>query len=117
MIGKKMNEQFEEIELNIQEAKKLAGLGDALDRLTDNRDFIAVIREGYFKDEAVRLVQTKAAPGAKTEVIQAGITRSIDAIGELYQYFGKIEHQADLARMAISEGEEALSEMAEQGEL
>jgi hypothetical protein len=117
MIGKVMNEQFEEIELNIQEAKKLADLGDALSRLTNNKDFITVIREGYFKDEPVRLVQAKASPAMASPEGQAVVIKSIDAIGELYQYFGKIEHQADLARMAITEGEEALSEMAEQGEL
>jgi hypothetical protein len=50
------NRRRQAIELNIKEAKKIAEQGDALVRLSGNRDFRNLVIEGYFEREAVRLV-------------------------------------------------------------
>jgi len=118
MIGKTMSSDLiEQIELNIEDGKKLVKQGDALRRLSKNADFVTIIREGYFKDESVRLVQAKASPSMATPEKQAALIKSIDAIGELFQYFHMTEVQAQMAREAITSDEETLEELsAEEGE-
>ena len=107
--------QVTEIELNIKEAESLVNLGKALDRLHSNRDFKKLILEGFFKDEAVRLVHLKADPSVQNEKQQAAILRDIDGIGVLRSYFGKIYQQAAMADAAIEDGEKELEELRAEG--
>lgn len=107
---------IEEIELEINAAKELVELGDALARLSKNKDFVTVITENYFKGEAARLVMAKASPAMRHPDQQEGVTKSIDAIGQLYQYFFKVQTQANQARDSIAESEQAIEDLAE-GEL
>lgn len=81
-------------------AKPRVELGKALERLKSNRDFKALILEGYLQHEAVRLVHTKADPSMQEPAQQAAIVRDIDAIGALAHYF---DTTAALARMAAKE--------------
>lgn len=106
---------IEEIELNIKEAKKITDLGKALDRLHSNRDFKKVIGEGFFKDEAVRLVHLKADPSMQSEEMQAAIEKHMQGIGALTQYFRMISHQAMLASKAMEEDERTREELMEEG--
>ena len=116
MIGKTMND-VEAIELNIEAAKKLVAKGEALGRLHDNKDFQALVMEGHFKEEAARVTQLKAAPHQQDEKSQASLLKQIDAIGTLFQYFITIEMRAEMARNAITDSEEELAAMAEEGVL
>ncbi len=77
---------LQEIELNIDTAKKMVKESDAIDRLMKNRDFKAVITEGYFKEYAAILVQRKAMPGMQDEDSQKDINDSITGIGQLQQF-------------------------------
>lgn len=97
--------ELKHIELTEQEAKASIELSKALDRLSNNRDFKKVVTEGYFKDEAVRLVLTKANPACSTDEIQKAIIRDIDAIGSFRQYLGQIQHNAEMATKALADCE------------
>ena len=55
-----IDNQVEEIELEINQAKEKVALKDSLEKLIKNRDFKKVITEGYFEQEAIRLVLLKA---------------------------------------------------------
>ena len=101
----------QEIEENIKQAKVIAGKGDALARLTKNKDFQQIIMEGYLKDESVRLVHLKSSPGMQKPDSQAHIVKQIDSIGNLMEYFRVIEHQAMLAQNAIEAGQEELNDI------
>jgi hypothetical protein len=96
---------IEEIELNIKEARKVVELGASLERLYSNRDFKKVILEGYFEQEAIRLVQLKADPAMQDEKSQQAIWKLMDAIGRLNQYFRMVIQQADMAKSAIESDE------------
>jgi len=109
--------EFEQIELDIKQAKELVARGESLNRLRNNQDFRDVITEGYFVDEAVRLVHLKCAPAMQHQDKQEGINKAIDAIGELSQYFSKLITQAEMAKSAIDDSEEELSAMAQEGAL
>jgi hypothetical protein len=107
----------EEIQVEINEAREVIGLGDDLNRLMQTKEFKAVITEGYFKEEAVRLVELKAAPQMQAVERQAAILGAIDGIGQLQQHFNKIWVMADQAKAAIESSETELAELAVEGEV
>ena len=41
--------ELQQLDFNIKLAQKIVDMGDALDRLRNNRDFKKVIGEGYFE--------------------------------------------------------------------
>lgn len=94
------------LEMTEENARECIAAADALDRLSSNPDFRKVIVEGYFKDEAVRLVHLKGSPGAQDEKNQADILRSIDAIGSLRGYFGALQQQREWALSALEDARE-----------
>lgn len=103
------SQEIQAIEQNIQAAKTRLEFGAALERLQSNRDFRRVIEEGYFRDEAVRLVHLKADPNMQTEESQRSIVQQMDAIGSLSQYFVTVRQLAGMAARSI-EGDEAMLE-------
>jgi CHAT domain-containing protein len=109
------NDAIQEIELNISEAKKVVELGASLERLRNNRDFKKVIQEGYFQQEAIRLVHLKSDYSFQTPERQKSILTQIDAIGNLNQYFETVFHQASLARKAIEADEYTRDEILAEG--
>lgn len=107
-----MNEfEIEEIEIDIENARSFVKLGDALDRLHKNPDFLAVIRHGYFVQEPARLTSLKAHPSQAADEQQDSIVRQIDGIGSLQQHFQTLWAQAALSRDAIAEGEKSIAEI------
>lgn len=111
-----MSEQMiEEIELNIQEAKKIVELGDALERLISNRDFDKVFTDGYLREEAIRLVHLKGDPNLQDAESQKMILGQMDAIGNFTSYIQKVRHAANTARKAIEADEETREELLAEG--
>lgn len=55
-----MNSDMQEIEITIEEAKAKIARRDLVLRLQENPDFKELITEGYFRDEAARVVMLKA---------------------------------------------------------
>lgn len=102
---------IQDIELNIKQAQLLVDTGNALERLRSNRDFKMIISEGYFKEEAVRLVHLKGDPSMQTVEYQESIIKQMDAISALNQYFNTVFHRASLAEKAIEADEETRDEM------
>lgn len=99
---------IQQIQLDIEDARRLVEDAQALDRLFENKDFKRVIKEGYFKEEPARLAEIKAAPQMRGEQYQTAIIKEIDGIGCLQQYFNKIWALADQARRSIESGEEEI---------
>lgn len=99
------------IESNIKEARKIAEVGTALERLQSNRDFKKVVLEGYFEQEAVRLVHLKAEPAMQKPEMQQSILTQMDAIGSFAQYLDTVLHKASLATKAIASDEETRDEI------
>lgn len=108
-------QQIAEIEVSIEEAKEVVELGKALDRLTNNQDFKLIIREGYLRDEAVRLVHLKGDPNMQGESQQRNIDRDIMGIGSLLSYFRKIQYMSAQANSLIAEGEQTIEELRSEG--
>lgn len=99
---------IQEIELNIKEAKQVVETGKALERLRNNRDFKRLIADEYLHKEAVRLVHLKADINSQSAFSQESIIKQMDCIGSLTHFFQRIEHQAMLAGIAITNDEEEI---------
>ena len=110
-----MKDALKEIESNIKESKKLVELGAALERLRNNPDFKEVIIQGYFEQEAIRLVHLKADKNMQTPERQASIVAQMDAIGALSEYFAVVSHRAMLASKAIESDEQTRDELLAEG--
>lgn len=104
-------EQIQQIELNIQQAEEFVERGNTLRRLTENPDFIAIIRKGYLETEAIRLVHLRASPSRNSKESQDEIMKEIDGIGSLLGYFRAIEHSSAMAQQAIEADKETLTEL------
>lgn len=111
------NPSVEEIQLDIEDAKSVVSKADALIRLMNNTDFKKIIREGYFREEAIRLVELKASPHVRGPEQQQSILLAIDAIGQLQQHFNQICVMAEHASAAIDSSQDELEEMALEGEV
>ena len=99
-------EDLNQIELDIDHAREAIDRADALKRLFANKDFKRIIENGYFVDEASRLVLVKADPEMDSPEAQVNIQRSIDAIGPLRVYFRAILQFGDMAQRAIIDDEQ-----------
>ena len=108
-------EAIQAIESNIREAKKLVEFGASLERLQANRDFKKVILDGYFAEEAIRLVHLKSDPNMQSADSQKAIIAQMDSIGAVRQYLDISLHRARMALKAISSDEETLDEIRAEG--
>jgi len=101
----------QQIEANITRAKETIEFHKTLVRLEENRDFRKLIKDGYLKQEAIRLVHLKADPAYQTADRQAAIDKDIHAIGGLLQFFRTVEHNASVAEKSIEMDEFARDEL------
>lgn len=101
----------QQIEADIAAARKFVELRDSLQKLESNKDFKRIIRDGFFRDEAIRLVHLKADPAHQTPERQASIGKQIDAIGALSSFFRVIDFNAAQAESAIAQSELMLADM------
>lgn len=117
-----MNEvefQIEQVEASMEAAREVIALRDSLLNLRDNDDFVKVIEEGYFKEEAARCVGLRADPNLRMQgdVQIQMVEDQITSIGGLRQYFIKIQQIAANAEQSLAQDQEThaalLAEAAE----
>ena len=104
------DQQIQEIQLSIEDAKQGVAFGEAIDRLMRNKDFQLVIDEGYTTKEPRRLTMLLGDP-TMDEARKKNIVVSLQAIGELHQYLRARLQFAEEMRNAIPEAEAAIAEM------
>lgn len=104
-------EQLENIEISIEQAKKAIDMMESLLKLTKNKDFKKVINEGYFEKEASRLVLLKADPSMQSPEDQRLLDNSIIAIGFLRQYFSAVIQMGRMAERSIANDEVTREEL------
>lgn len=108
--------EIEQVELSIAEAKKMVAKAKQVRKLINNKDFQAVVDDGYFRDEAARLVHIKSDPNIPEE-LRPFIEMDINGIGGFKRYLRNIMHFGNLAEQELQENEETLEELRqEEGE-
>lgn len=103
--------QLEQIDVGIDQAKAIIELGQSLDRLQTNKDFVKLINEGYLKDEAVRLVGLKADSNLQSPEHQKRIDDGIMGIAQLKHHLRFVSQMASQARQDLTDYEEARQEV------
>ncbi len=100
------------IERNMKKAREVLEFSAALERLRGSRDFKKVVLEGYFEQEAIRLVHLKSDPNMQTPTIQQSIAGQIDAIGQLSQFFSTALQKSAMASRQLQADQEMIEELA-----
>lgn len=108
-------DQLEAIEHSIKNSKELIEFANAIRRLRNNADFKKVILDGYFRDEAVRLVHLKGSPDMDNQTSQESIDKQINAISQVSAYLNTALYVGDLALKSLAEDEAMLEELVNEG--
>lgn len=101
--------ELEEVEIQIETANQIRKLRDNCVKLMANKNFKDVIEEGYFKEEAARLVMAKSSP--LNEDQQKNIDGMILGIGGLKNYLTMILRRGADMDHAIGEYEQTQEEI------
>ena len=110
-------QQIQELEITIADARKAVELGNALNRLSDNKDFKLIIGDGYLKEFALGQMELLAHPNMQDEEAQAGIIKDLQATSSLHAHFVSIMQRAATMQTALTEQEQTLEEIHnEEGE-
>ena len=107
--------ELQQLESNIKLAQKIVDMGDALDRLRNNRDFKKVIGEGYFEQEAIRLVHLMSDSNMQSPEIQQAIHKQMIAVGMFREFLETLATRANMARRAVEADEATRDEILAEG--
>ena len=107
--------ELQQLESNIKLAQKIVDMGDALDRLRNNRDFKKVIGEGYFEQEAIRLVHLMSDGNMQSPEIQQSIHKQMIAVGMFREFLETLTTRANMARRAVEVDEATRDEILAEG--
>lgn len=105
-----MDTTKEDLELQIKKCDKDIELRDALNRLSQNKDFIEIIDKGFFETKAVESVMLKADIAMQSEENQKDLDNWITAIGYLRLHFRNITRTADVAERTKAEALEMIND-------
>ena len=100
---------LEQVEIQIDMANKLRKMRDNCVKLTANKTWKDIIDDGYFKEEAARLVMAKSA-ALNPEQMKL-IDNMIFGIGALANYIESVMRRGAEMDQAIGEHEETREEI------
>lgn len=113
MYSSNMNNKYiQELDASIASAKETIELGTALERLFSNKDFKKVVLNGYFKDEAVRLVHLRGEPTNQSFEALSSLDNKIMAISSFSIYLKNIQKEAELADKTVNLDEQTRNEIS-----
>lgn len=107
--------EMKEIQVSIEEAKKMVERADTLERLKKNPDFIKLIEEDYLREEAIRLTHLLDHPDQVMQASQQHIMNDLKGIAALRRYFSTVIQMGNKADDEIIAHENEL-EMLRSGE-
>jgi len=102
---------IDSIDKSIKVAKVTVEFGSAVARLADNRDFKTVMINGYFRDEAVRLVHLKADPSMQSAESQRSILSQMDSIGAMSLFLAIAVKMGGMAGQQVAADEATREEI------
>ena len=105
-------EQLQELEDNINDAKHFIDIKDSTIKLFKNKEFKKVVLDYYFKEEASRLVMAKASSLNSEQ--KDLIDNMIYGIGALSNFFDSVLTRGMQAEQALREDENARTEILQE---
>lgn len=111
-----MQENFDiaALERDRDDCVKGVEIAQSVERLMTNRDFKRIVLEGYFKDEAVRLVHLKQDPAVQSDDAQRGILKAMDAIGSFAGYLANLRTTGSRCAHNIEQIDQELEELRQE---
>lgn len=100
---------LEEVDIQIKMAKEMIALRDSYVKLSENKHFKDVIENGYFKEEAARLVMAKSATLSDDQ--QSKIDGMIMGVGALANYFEMVMRRGNEMEQALEDHESTREEI------
>lgn len=104
-----MSQEIEQIEISLEEAKKTVALKSKVEKLLSNREFKAVVEDGYFKDEALRLTRIYGDPQMADH--RPEISMEIAAVSKFRSFLERLIAFGQMAEQTILEHEAELDEL------
>lgn len=102
------------LEVTIDNAKQMVSRKNMALKLASNREFKALVLEGYFNEEAARLASISADPLMAKD--RGEIMLAIQGISLFRQYMQNIVRMGEVAERELLDSQEALQEaLAEEG--
>lgn len=105
------NSEISSLQSSIERATAHIESGKAVERLRNNKDFKKIVIDGYFNQEAVRLVHLKGEPSMQKDDSQVSIVKQMDAIAAFSQYLTIVILQANQAEKQRVGDEETMAEL------
>ena len=105
-------EQLQELEDNINDAKHFIDIKDSTIKLFKNKEFKKVVLDYYFKEEASRLVMAKASSLNSEQ--KDLIDNMIYGIGALSNFFDSVLTRGMQAEQALRDDENARTEILQE---
>jgi hypothetical protein len=104
---------IEQIELSISEARKMVEKGRMAEELSTNRLFKKLVLDGYFMEEAARLVHLSSDPNLP-ENIRTVVMRDINGPGAFKRYLSTLVQMGRMAAQEIRDAEQTLDEIRQE---
>ena len=105
-------EQLQELEDNINDAKHFSDIKDSNIKLFKNKEFKKVVLDYYFKEEAARLVMAKSS--SLNEEQKKMIDNMMYGIGALSNFFDSVLTRGTQAEQAYRDDELARTEILQE---
>lgn len=102
-----------QIELSMEEAQKMVDRGDEVRALIENPLFKKIIGDGYFVQEAARLVHL-SSDTTITEEIRGYVMRDMAGPGAFKRYLQTLINMGNIARNELAQGQEVLDELRQE---
>lgn len=109
-----MNNDIGEIEITIEQARQTIRKGELIRELESYPAFKELIIDGYFRDEASRLVMLKADKEFEPAEKQAKLDRDILGISVLGEYLRTQKLLGSMAEDSLDQHENTLVELREE---
>jgi hypothetical protein len=104
---------IEQIELSIEEARKMVDRGRMAEELSMNSGFRKLVLEGYFVEEAARLVHLSSDPTVP-ENMRTVILRDLNGPGAFKRYLSTLVQMGRMAAQEIRDAQETLEEIRQE---
>ena len=102
-----------EVELSIEHAKKLVERGQMAQKLASNYEFKKLVLEGYFVEEAARLVHLFSDPNIPEDV-RTYIERDLQCPGAFKRYLSTIVQMGLQAAQEIKDAHQTLEDIRQE---
>lgn len=114
MNDRTKEEELHEVHLTVEQAKRQVALRDSFEKLKENADFVDLIFNEYFQNEAARLVSVRTDFNMQGEQQQKDVNKAMDAVGYLRRYLATITYNGNQAEKALIDAEETRQEILQE---